>query len=128
MKRLAAIAAALLTLAACGGNPQQLPVAVSNCRAVRAEQGFNVFATIENRASKPISELEMAISFYRDFRYQKFSGSARPAQELDPGAKRVLNFRVRGAEHVPMEGPAMGCFVTHAGYLDGTSQDAVPPQ
>lgn len=128
MRRLAAAAAAALLLAACGRNPQELPVGVAGCRAVPGGNGFGVVATIENKAGKPLSHLSMAMSFYSDFRYRKFAGRANLSTELDPGQKREVAFVVPGSEGTRMNGPAMGCFVTRLEYLDGTSQDAPRPQ
>lgn len=127
MRRSTAVALAALALAGCGGNPQELPVRVSHCRAVPAAKGFTVVANIENTAEKPISALEMAISFYTDFRYRKFAGSGSVQKELDPGDKREVTFSIGAPGNASLSGPAMGCFVTHVRYLDGTSQDAPPP-
>lgn len=116
-----------LLLAACSGNPQQLPVGISGCRTSAASaQPFGIVATVESRADRPISRLDMTITFYQDFRYRTFEGSAKLPQELDPGQRRDVAFEVPAAHGTQPHGDAMRCFVTRIGYLDGTSQSVVP--
>jgi hypothetical protein len=121
-------AAPLLVLAfcACAGHPQSLPVSVSICDAVQNAHGFNVIATIKNDSTKPISAIDLTTVFYQDFRYQRFSASAHLNNELDPGDKRGIIFTIVDAASARVHGNAMRCYVTHLGYLDGTSQDAPP--
>lgn len=130
MKRFVFCSSALaLLLTACGGNPQQLPVGISACRASStAAQPFGVVATVESKADRPISQLDMTITFYQDFRYRTFEGSARLPQELDPGQKRDVQFQISGSRGAQPRGQAMRCFVTRIGYLDGTSQTVRPAQ
>lgn len=122
MKRAAI--ALVFALTACAGNPQRLPVGVSICNAVGAAHGFDVVATVQNKSNLPISRLDLTTAFYQNFRYQSFTGSAKLAKELDPGEKRDVTFRIAGAAHALPQGQAIRCFITHIGYLDGTSQDA----
>jgi hypothetical protein len=112
-----------LLLAACASNPQQLPVDVSACRAGGTGQP-GVIANIHSKAYRPISRLDMAITFYQDFRYRSFTGFAKLAQELDPGDKRDVRFEVAGGATPALRGEAMRCFVTRIGYLDGTWEAA----
>lgn len=112
----------VLALAACASNPQRLPVGLSLCNAVAQSGGFAVRATVQNRGDKPISNLALALSFYRDFRYTNYTASARLTNELDPGQKRDVTFDVSGPAGA-QTGEAIRCLVTHIGYLDGTSAD-----
>lgn len=126
MKRLVAPVMAL-ALAACTGNPQRLPVGLSLCSAVPQSGGFDVRATVENKGDKPLTNLDLALSFYRDFRYTSYTASARLKGELDPGQKRELSFAVTGP-NIAQKGQAMRCVATHVGYMDGTSLDLPPAQ
>jgi len=104
------------------GNPQRLPVGLSLCDAVAHPGGFAVRATVENKGDKPISNLTLGLSFYRDFRYTSYTADARLRNELDPGQKREVSFDVTGPPGA-QSGQALRCIVTHIGYLDGTSAD-----
>ena len=84
--------------------------------------------TIENSSSVPISRLDVAAVFYRNFRYQSFTGSATLDPALDPGKKREVRFQAGRAQPSQPQGQAIRCYVTHVGYLDGTAQDAPRPQ
>jgi hypothetical protein len=101
-----------------------LPVNVSGCSAQPSANGFDVTATVESRADRPISRLDMSMQFYQDFRYRKFTGFANLPQELDPGQKQSVKFAVTDAGGARVRGQAIRCFVTHIGYLDGTSENA----
>lgn len=125
MKR-AIYCAALLLLCACAGNPQQLPVGVSICNAVETPAGFTLSATVENKSDRPISSLGVTAAFYQNFRYESFTGTTMLKQELDPGQKRDVSFDIEQAGKAGPQGQAIRCFVTHIGYLDGTSADAPP--
>ena len=125
--RAAAIVPAIL-LAGCAGNPQRLPVGVSICSAVPAAHGFGIAATIENNATKPIASIVLSAAFYQNFRYRSYEASAKLARELDPGEKRDVTFAVSGQPAESVRGEAIRCYVTHLGYLDGTSDDAPRPQ
>jgi hypothetical protein len=120
-------AAFALLLSSCAGNPQQLPVGVSICNAVATPQGFNIVANVENKSDRPITGLGLTTAFYQDFRYRSYSGSAHLKQELDPGQKRDITFDI-GAPKTLSHGQAIRCFITHIGYMDGTSADAPRPQ
>lgn len=123
MKLIAFCGSALaLLLAACTGNPQQLPVGISACHASRGPNGLEVIAAVENKADRPVSRLDMTVTFYQDFRYRTFTGSANLSKELDPGQRREVTFQTEGVGTAQPRGPAMRCFVTRIGYLDGTSQ------
>lgn len=124
MKRLLAV----LALAACAGNPQRLPVAVSACGAVPEPGGLGIVASVQNNSDRPISRLDLTGAFYQDFRYRRYTGSARLKQELDPGVRRDVVFAVAETAKTHPQGQAIRCFITHIGYLDGTSQDAPPSQ
>lgn len=113
---------AALALAGCGGNPQRLPVAVSNCRAVSAAHGSTVTAEIRNDAYKPISQIRMAADFYTGFRYRTYQLEARLPAELDPQARQLVQF-TGGAP--PQAGAALRCLVTGIRYLDGSTA-AIP--
>jgi len=119
-------AALALALAACGGNAQQLPVKITSCKAVPSAQGADLRAMVENKAYKPISELDFSAAFYGDFRYRKFAGAATLPQEFDPGQKREIVAPLAGATP-DLHGPAMVCLVTRIRYLDGTV-DVAPAQ
>ncbi len=119
------LCAAVLT--ACAGNPQRLPVELSPCSAVERANGFAVGATVRNLSDRPIADLALAVSFYRDFRYASYSASARLKKELDPGDRRQVTFEVN-APGARQSGEALRCLVTHIGYLDGTSADIPPAQ
>lgn len=126
MKKRVSAALLLLFTAACAGNPQQLPVGVSICNAVQAQQGFTILATVENKSDRPISRLDLTTAFYQNFRYEHFTGSAQLKQELDPGQKREVTFSVAAAGNMMPQGQAIRCVITHIGYLDGTTADAPP--
>src|SRR5579884_825945 len=88
-------------VAGCAGSPQRLPVALSICNAVARTGGFTVVATIQNKSDRPIANLGLALSFYRNFRYASYTAETRLKQELDPGRKRDVTFDVsapKGAE------------------------------
>jgi hypothetical protein len=70
--------------------------------------------------------MSLSTQFYQNFRYQRYEGSAQLKQELDPGQKRDVTFIVAAANSAQFQGQAIRCFITHIGYLDGTSQDAPP--
>jgi hypothetical protein len=118
----------IATMASCASNPQRLPVRVSLCNAVASPNGFQIIATVQNASDRPISQLELTTAFYQNFRYQRYTASAHLAQELDPGSARNITFDVaaqgRRAQGRRAQGQAMRCFVTHIGYMDGTSADA----
>lgn len=116
-----------LLLSACAGSPQQLPVGVSGCNAVSAQQGFDIVANVENKSDRPITSLALTTAFYQDFRYRSYTGSAHLKQELDPGQKRNIAFDIGNAKALS-RGEALRCFITHIGYMDGTSADAPAPQ
>lgn len=121
MRRRNALAIALALLpAACGGNPQQLPVGVGRCDAVQSGHGFTVIARVQNNSTKPISSLDLATQFYRQFAYSSYAASAALKKELDPGQKRDITFVIASPKAI--QGEAMRCVVTRIGYLDGTSQ------
>ena len=124
MNRALLAALAALCVSACVSHPQSLPVAVSVCDAVQSGSGFTIVATIENKSTKPISRLDLTTAFYQNFRYSNFTASARLKSELDPGQKREIEFDVANASKAQFSGQAMRCYVTHIGYLDGTSADA----
>jgi hypothetical protein len=125
MKRTALTSSGFaLLLAACASNPQQLPVGVSGCHATPNAQTFVVVARVDSNADRPISHLDMTITFYQDFRYRSFTGSAQLRQELDPGQHQDVTFQISNAGGPAMRGQAMRCLVTRIGYLDGTSQSA----
>jgi hypothetical protein len=124
----AVFAICIVVPAACAGNPQQLPVGVSFCRAVADIHGAGIVANVENKSDRPISRLELSAAFYQNFRYERYTASARLRQELDPGQKRDVSFAVNQTPPAAPQGQAIRCFVTHIGYLDGTSQDAPPNQ
>lgn len=111
-----------LLLAACGGNPQQLPLDVSGCHAAPRAQTFDVIARIDSKADRPISRLDMSVTFYQNFRYRSFMASAKLAQELDPGQHSDVTFQLANPSGPVMQGQALRCFVTRIVYLDGTSQ------
>lgn len=113
--------AALLT--ACASNPQQLPVDVSNCRAVPRAATFDVLASIKSKADRPVSRLDMDVTFYQDFGYRTVAGTAQLPQELDPGQQRDITFTVAQGDRTT-RGRAFRCYVTRVGYLDGTWQVA----
>jgi hypothetical protein len=117
-----------LPVAGCAGNPQRLPVGVSVCSAVAQTHGFGIVAAIENRSDRPISRLDVTATFYQDFRYRQYAGFARLKEELDPGQKREVSFIVSEPGTSHPQGQAIRCFMTHIGYLDGTSQDAPPSE
>lgn len=119
--------AAALALASCASNPQRLPIGLSLCNAVAQPGGFAVNATVENKSDRPISNIGLSLSFYRDFRYTSYTADAHLAKELDPGQKRDVTFDVSGP-HSSQSGEALRCIVTHIGYLDGTSADIPPAQ
>ena len=119
----AAVAAMLLALAACG-SPQQLPLSIPRCDAVMTKHGIELVAQVSSKANKPISELTVAVEFYQNFRSTRMQGQAKIVPELDPGQQREITFAV--ASSATAQGPAMRCFATHIGYLDGTSADARP--
>jgi hypothetical protein len=126
MKLLSA-AALTCILSACVSNPQRLPVGVSLCNAVPRGNVFAVTANVQNKSDRPISNLGLAVSFYRDFRYSSYTGSAHLPAELDPGQRREVTFDVTGPPG-SQSGQAIHCIVTHIGYLDGTSADLPPSQ
>jgi hypothetical protein len=127
MKVLLPALALVLSLGACAGNPQRLPVGLSICNAVATASGFSVSATVQNKSDKPITSLGLALDFYRDFRYAQFTASTHLRKELDPGEKRDVTFDV-AAPAVKENGAPMRCLVTHVGYMDGTSADLPPSQ
>ena len=126
MKRSLPILA--IVLAACAGNPQRLPVAVSVCSAIAQPNGFGIAANVQNNADRPISRLDVSSAFYQGFRYQRYTGSVQFKRELDPGQNRDVVFGVDETPAARPHGQAIRCFITHIGYLDGTSQDAPPSQ
>ncbi|HEY9180403.1 MAG TPA: hypothetical protein VIO32_06760 [Candidatus Baltobacteraceae bacterium] len=128
MKARAAAAVLALSLAACASNPQRLPVGVTLCEAVPSATGFAVRTSVRNKSDRPITALAFDMSFYRDFRYSRFTGSTHLAKELDPGQTRDITFAINNARNARISGQAMQCLVTHIGYMDGTSADLPPPQ
>ncbi len=124
-RHLAALLPALgIAVSACASNPQRLPVGVPACSTVARAQGFAIVATVENKSDRPISRLDLTTAFYQDFRYTRYTASAQLAHELDPGQKREVSFEVSGPAKVRPQSRAIRCFITHIGYLDGTSVDA----
>lgn len=120
-----AFAFALVTLAIAGcGTPQQLPVEIPRCDALRSARGVTLTAHVVSRASKPISGMALTVDFYRDFRTVSVLATAPVKPELDPGQQRDISFTVNAP--VQAQGRAMRCFATHLSYLDGTSQDVKP--
>ena len=115
----AILALALLVTAAGCGTPQQLPVAVRRCDAVQTKDGYQIIASVQNQSAKPISALDLSVDFYRNFRSMSLHTSTHLKTELDPNATRDVKFSLQA----PVEGPAMRCFATHIGFLDGTSLD-----
>lgn len=126
MRRCFALAFAL-TLASCASSPQRLPVGLSLCNAVAKPGGFAVSATVENKSDRPMTSLGLSVSFYRDFRYARYSGFAHLHKELDPGQEQEVIFPVQGPPGRE-DGQANSCTVTHIGYMDGTSADLPPSQ
>ncbi len=92
MKGGIAVAALVVGMSACASNPQRLPVGLSLCNAVAQPRGFTVAATVQNASDRPISNLGLAVSFYRDFRYTSYTASVHLAKELDPQEKRDVRF------------------------------------
>jgi hypothetical protein len=128
VKRLGFCSGALaLLLAACGGNPQQLPIGISACHASLGRSGLEILATVENKGDRPMSRLDMTVTFYQDFRYRTFTGTAQLPQELDPGQQREVAFQTPAVRGGTPRGQAQRCFVTRIGYLDGTSQSVRQP-
>jgi hypothetical protein len=125
-RTIPAVAALAVAMASCAGNPQRLPVGVSVCSTVARTNGFGIVANVENKSDRPISSLYLSTAFYQNFRYQRYTGSARLSSELDPGQKRDVTFAVEQSSGAKPQGQAIRCFITHIGYLDGTSQDAPP--
>lgn len=121
-----ALFAALLA-SGCAGNPQRLPVGLSICNALQTPGGFTVNATVQNKGDRPIANLALAVSFYRDFRYSSYTATAHLKRELDAGQRREVTFAVSGPPGT-QSGQAIRCTVTHIGYLDGTSADLPPSQ
>ncbi len=121
MKLAIVVSLAATLLCACG-TPQSLPVEIPSCKVAQNISRVMLTAPVTSRASKPISGLVLVADVYRDFRYQRFQGTAVVSPELDPGQQRTLNFQISG-KILPPEGPAMRCFATHIAYLDGTSED-----
>lgn len=122
---LCAAGVIVMLLTGCASNPQQLPVDVSNCRAVSRAATFDVIALVKSKANRPISHLDMSVTFYQDFRYRTVAGAAQLPQELDPGQQRDVTFAVAQGDRTT-RGQALRCYVTRVGYLDGTS-DVAPP-
>lgn len=116
-----------LGLASCASSPQRLPVGLSLCTAVPHAGGFAVNATVENKSDRPLTTLGLSVSFYRDFRYARYTGFAHLRKELDPGQKQDVTFAVQGPPGTE-NGQANSCIVTHIGYMDGTSADVPPSQ
>lgn len=119
-----AIVVFALALASCG-SPQQLPLSIPRCDAVRTSRGVALTASVKNTAAKPISSLAIAVEFYRDFRSARLTGGAQLRKPIAPGEQRDVNFDV-GASNSQVEGRAMRCFATHISYVDGSSQDVAP--
>lgn len=107
-------------LTACFGTPQDLPVAISVC-GTNAD-GTVLQARVQNKSTEPISRVDVAASFYYDFRYELVHASAILPQELDPGDARVLRFTIAGS--APARRQAIRCYATRLTFLDGTSQGA----
>lgn len=121
--RALAFAIVAIGFAGCG-TPQQLPVEIPRCDAVRTAQTIALTAHVVSRASKPISAISLTVDFYRDFRTTNVLATAPVKPELDPGQQRDISFMVDAP--VQAQGRAMRCFATHLSYLDGTSQDVAP--
>jgi len=117
-------AAVVLSLLTACGAPQQLSVAVRRCDAVQTHDGYKIIASVQNRSQKPISSIDLAVNFYRDFKTTNIRTTTHLKTELDPNATRDLSFSI----HVPVQGPSMRCFATHIGFLDGTSLDVPSPR
>jgi hypothetical protein len=128
LSRIPIAFAASFALAGCFGNPQGLPVNISICSAAPDERGFDLVALVHNRATKPMSRIDVTAAFYQDFRYRDFSATAFLKNELDPGEARRVTFVVFHTVKQPPKGQAIRCYATHVGYLDGTSEDAPPSQ
>jgi hypothetical protein len=119
--KLTSGAALALALAGCG-TPQQLPVEIARCDAVRTGQNITLTASVVSRASKPISGISLTADFYRDFRSVSVQATAPVKPELDPGQQRNIAFLAAAPGQA--QGRAMRCFATRLSYLDGTSENA----
>ncbi len=113
-----------LALSACG-TPQQLPLEIPQCDAVRTANGITLTALVISKAAKPISGLAVSVDFYRDFRSATVQGSTTISPELDPGQRRDVVFKI-SAPPAQAQGRALRCLATHISYLDGTSEDVAP--
>ena len=113
-----------IALAGCG-TPQNLPVEIPRCDAVRTAQGVTLTALVTSRATKPISGLAVTVDFYHDFRSASVQGSTAVHPELDPGQQRNIIFKI-AASPAQAQGRALRCFATHISYLDGMSENVAP--
>jgi len=123
--RVAAAGAVLAIMLAGCGTPQNLPVEIPRCDAVRTAQGVTLTALVTSRATKPISWLAVTVDFYHDFRSASVQGSTAVHPELDPGQQRSIIFKI-AASPAQAQGRALRCFATHISYLDGTSESVAP--
>ena len=79
---------------------------------------------IENRSTKPISGVDLAVDFYYDFRYTRVAATAILAKALDPEMRRAVTFAAAARQGTG--GQAMRCLATRIQYLDGTSESLTP--
>jgi hypothetical protein len=119
-------AGAFLAIALAGcGTPQNLPLEIPRCDAVRTGQGVTLSALVTSHATKPISGLAIAVDFYHDFRSVSVQASTAIRPELDPGQQRSVLFKIAAAPK-QVQGRALRCFATRISYLDGTSENVKP--
>jgi len=123
--RVAAAGALLAIMLASCGTPQNLPVEIPRCDAVRTAQGVTLTVLVASRATKPISGLAVTVDFYHDFRSASVQGSTAVHPELDPGQQRSVVFKIAAAPK-QVQGRALRCLATHISYLDGTSESVAP--
>ncbi len=122
--RAAAGALLALGLSACG-TPQQLPLEIPQCDAVKTANGVTLTALVISKAAKPISGLAVSVDFYHDFRTATLQATTSVSPELDPGRQRSVVFKIT-APPAQAQGRALRCLATHISYLDGTSEDVKP--
>jgi len=122
--KAAAGALVALALSACG-TPQQLPLQIPQCDAVKTATGITLTALVISKAAKPISGLAVSVDFYHDFRSATVQGSTPISPELDPGQQRNVVFKIT-APPAQAQGRALRCLATHISYLDGTSESIAP--
>jgi len=113
-----------LVLTACG-TPQQLPLQIPQCDAVKTANGITLTALVISKAAKPISGLAVSVDFYHDFRTATLQAMTSIRPELDPGQQRSVIFKIITAP-AQAQGRALRCLATHIAYLDGTSVNVKP--